>query len=266
MKIGVVGCGAIGAELARAVAEGRFAGLELVAVSDVDSARAQEVCRDFPLVCALSLDELVTRVDIVVQATTAATMPRIARAALEAGCDVLAMSVGGLADDPDLLALAERKGKRLYVPSGALAGLDGVLAAREAGLTSVSLTTTKHPKSLKGAPYLEKNNISLENLPEATVIFDGTAREAISGFPSNVNVAIALSYAGIGVDKTRIRIVADPACTLTQHEVHAEGVSGVIHSVTQCTLSATNPKTSYLAVLASMAVLRSISASLKVGN
>jgi aspartate dehydrogenase len=133
-------------------------------------------------------------------------------------------------------------------------------------LDRVQITTTKHPRGLQGSPYLVKNGISLDNLQESKIIFEGTAREAIEGFPANVNVSITLSFAGIGIDKTRVQIVADPDVTKTRHEITAEGAFGSIHSITEGVTAPGNPRTGYLAILSAMAMLNRIRNKARIGT
>jgi aspartate dehydrogenase len=157
---------------------------------------------------------------------------------------------------PDLLEQVRRKNIQVRVPSGAVCGLDGIRAAMEAGLHSVTLTTRKPPKGLVGAPYLVENNISLDDLNEPMVIFEGTALDAIKAFPQNVNVAGALSLAGIGPVETRVRLIADPRATANTHEIVAEGAFGRLQTVTENLPSPRNAKSSYLASLSACAELR----------
>jgi aspartate dehydrogenase len=166
------------------------------------------------------------------------------------------MSVGGLLDNMELYDEARRSGVRVQLPSGALCGLDGIRAAMEGGLHSVTLTTRKPPAGLAGAPYLVERGIDISHLDEPLVVFDGNAREAVRAFPANVNVAASLSLAGIGPDETRVRIIADPDISLNIHEVVAEGAFGRLTAVTENLPSPRNVKSSYLASLSATAELR----------
>ncbi|MEA3365153.1 MAG: aspartate dehydrogenase domain-containing protein, partial [Candidatus Hydrogenedentes bacterium] len=177
-------------------------------------------------------------------------------AAIEYHKDCLILSIGGLITRPELLEKARQHKIQVWLPSGALAGLDGVRAAREGGLHSVTLTTRKPPKGLEGAPYLIENNIRLDDLKEPRVIFEGTALEAVKAFPKNVNVAAALSFAGVGPKQTRVRVVADPRATINSHEIVAEGAFGRLSAVTENLPSPRNAKSSYLASLSGCAELR----------
>jgi aspartate dehydrogenase len=143
------------------------------------------------------------------------------------------------------------------VPTGAIAGIDSIRSVKHL-LESVTLTTTKNPKALAGAPFFETSKVKLEDIAKRTVVYEGPASEAVRAFPANVNVAAVLSLAGIGVDKTQVRIVADPAAATNQHEIIATGSFGQIHIIVNNVPSPGNPKTSFLAVLSAIECLRSI--------
>lgn len=267
MKIGVVGCGTIGCEIVTAVSNRELRGYVLAALCDVDEGKAQRLSARLDLAVEISdLDTLIAASDIVFEATNKTSMPQVARKALSAGKMVLVMSGGGFADDPSVLDLAAEKGGLLYCPSGAICGVDGILAAREAGLQRVRITSTKHPKSLSGAPFLKEHNISVDDLSEAKTVFEGSAREAIAAFPANVNVSITLSTAGLGIDRTEVRIVADPACERTKHEIFAEGDFGSIQTITEGNVAPSNPRTGYLAILSAKAALRKINSRVCIGT
>jgi len=266
-KLGVVGCGTIGAEIATAVSSEQIDGYILAGLCDIDVVKAQRlsVLLD-QAVEILDLDELIAASEIIFEATNKAAMPTVARKALGAGKTVLVMSAGGLADDPSIVDLAEEKGGLLCCPSGAICGVDGILAAREAGLQRVRITSTKHPKSLRGAPFLVKHNVIVDGLSEPTTVFEGTAREAIEAFPANANVSITLSTAGLGIDRTEVRIVADPDCKRTKHEIVAEGDFGNIRTVTEGNVAPGNPRTGYLAILSAKAALRKVNSRFCAGT
>jgi aspartate dehydrogenase len=157
---------------------------------------------------------------------------------------------------PGLMEEARSRGCQIHIPSGAICGLDGIRSAMEAGLHQVTITTRKPPKGLEGAPYLVQNNIDISNLREPKVVFEGTAMDAVKYFPQNVNVAAALSLAGIGAVETRVRVIADPTTTVNSHEIVAEGAFGRLKTVTENLPSPRNPKSSYLASLSAVAELR----------
>jgi len=266
MKVGLVGCGNIGADICIALSRGTIPA-EVVALTDAVDERAQVLKRSFQLdaeVCGL--EENAKRVDFIIECAVAAAVKDVVGAALEHGKDCLIMSVGGLVQHPELMAAAKAKRIRVRVPSGALCGLDGIRAAMEAGLHSVTLTTRKPPKGLANAPYLVENNIDLASLTEAKVIFEGTALEAIKAFPANVNVAAALSLAGIGPEQTVVRIIADPNATENSHEIQAEGAFGRLSTTTVNLPSPRNAKSSYLASLSAAAELRAAAEEFALRN
>ena len=267
LKVGIVGCGTIGGEICRAFDEG-LVQATLVGISDVDLAKAESLARSLKTsVPVVSLADLIQASDLVVEATSKAAAPVIIRQALERSRDVMVMSVGGLLESTDeMLRLAQRQGRRLYVPSGAIAGVDAIKGAMVGRVSKVTLTTRKPPRGLEGAPYVVKKGIDLGALKEPTLIFSGSAAEAVPAFPANINVAAALSLAGIGADKTEVRIIADPGCDKNIHEIEAEGDFGRLVARMENVPSPHNPKTSYMAALSAIALLRRITASLVVGT
>lgn len=256
MKVGLVGCGNIGADLCIWLQKGQVPA-EIVALNDIIEYRAHVLKRSFQLnaeVC--SLEETVRRADFIVECATADAVKDVVEAAIRHHKGCLIMSLSGFTANPELLAKARENNIQLRIPSGAVCGLDGIRAAMEAGLHSVVLTTRKPPKGLAGAPYLVQKGIDVESLTEAKVVFEGNAFEAAKAFPANVNVAAALSIAGVGPTETRVRIIADPKATENSHEITAEGAFGKLKTTTTNMPSPRNPKSSYLASLSACAELR----------
>lgn len=256
MKVGLVGCGNIGADLCIALQRGTIPA-EIVALTDADPDRAGVLQRTFQLDARLcSLEENAAAVDFLVECAVAAAVPAVLRAAIANKRDCLVMSLGGLIEHHELLEKARAANIQVRVPSGALCGLDGIRAAMEGGVHCVTLTTRKPPKGLAGAPYLVEKGIDLDGLREPTVVFEGNALEACKAFPANVNVAAALSLMGIGPLETRVRVIAVPGATENSHEVFAEGAFGRLTATTVNLPSPRNPKSSYLASLSACAELR----------
>ncbi|MCK5862709.1 MAG: aspartate dehydrogenase [Candidatus Hydrogenedentes bacterium] len=253
MKVGIVGCGNIASDICRAIREkGLMA--EVVALTDVDVAKAETLRQDHDLNAVItSLDKTVAAVDYVVECAVGIVVPEVLQSAIKYRVDCLIMSVGGFMSQPELLEEARKNRVHVWLPTGAVCGIDGIRSAMQAGLESVTLTTRKPPRGLVGAPYLKEHNIDVEHLSEPLIVFDGTAREAVKAFPANVNVAAALSLAGIGPDATRVRLVADPDATMNTHEIHAVGAFGELTTVTQNRPSPRNPKSSYMASLSASA-------------
>ncbi len=266
VKIGLVGCGAIGLEISRAIEARLSQKSTLAAVCDIDRLRVQsflEKLKTRPRVC--SLKELISEVDFVVECASGAVSGQVAELALAAGKDVLVMSVGGLLSK-DISNLAGRSKSRLYIPSGALAGLDALKAASCAKIDKIMLTTKKSPQGLDGAPHLVENNIDISSLKQEKVVFEGTAVEAVKGFPKNINVAATLSLAAAAGVFLRIRIVAVPGLKVNVHEVEAEGSFGKFYTRTENLPSPDNPKTSFLAALSAIATLEGALDNIRIGT
>src|SRR4051812_4056330 len=219
LRVAVAGLGAIGLKIAEALDRG-IPGCALAAVSANDRAKAVErLARLRRPVSVVALEKLEPLADIVVECAPAKLLPAIAEPFLRAGKTVIVLSCGALLANEHLVSLARRHGGQIVVPSGALLGLDAVAAAAEGEIRSVRMITRKPVRGLAGAPYLAEHNIRIEDITEPVRIFTGTAREAATGFPANLNVAVALSLAGIGADKTTLEIWADPSLERNVHRV-----------------------------------------------
>jgi len=267
IKVGIVGCGTIGSELARACQARLKISVDLVGICDLIEEKAgllQKSLKD--KIPVLGLDDLVKRSGLIVEAAGAKISADILKKAIESKKDVLIMSIGGLLGNESMLEEAEKAGINVYLPSGALCGIDGLKSASVGRIDSVTLTTRKPPKGLAGAPYITKNNIDLLSIKEETVVFEGTADDAVKGFPQNVNVAAILSLAGLGSANTRVRIVTSPDYTKNIHEVEIKSESGNITTRTENLPSKVNPKTSQLAVFSAIATLEGVVKSVRVGT
>ena len=262
--IGIVGCGAIGKGLLKAVDS------RAVAAAACVTSRTESSCREFletldTDVPFLALDDLVARSHIVVEAAGGAVVPDLARRAFDAGKDLMVISVGALLDHPEIIERSRRSGCRLLLPSGAIAALDGIKSACAGEVAHVTITTRKPPHGLEGAPYLVENEISLAGLTEPKEIFAGTAREACRAFPANVNVSAAVSLAGLGPDRTRIRILAVPGLERNCHEVEAEGEFGRLNMRIE-NVPTENPRTGRLTVLSMIRSLQDALDPVRVGT
>lgn len=253
MKIGLVGCGNIASDICSNLIE-KSIPATVVAVNDTNRAQAESLLCQYKLNASImDLDDLASTVDFIVECAVGQVVPKVVQAAVAHKKNCLIMSLGGLLTQVELLDQARNAGIRLRLPSGAICGLDGIRSALQGGLDEVTLTTRKPPQGLKGAPYLEQHKISVEGLTQELVIFEGSAREAVQAFPANVNVAAALSLAGIGADRTRVRLIADPAATVNSHEIHAVGAFGELTTLMRNRPSPRNPKSSYIASLSACA-------------
>lgn len=267
LKLAVGGLGAIGLAVARKVDAGGLPGIELAAVAARDQDKARRTLASFRKPPALtSLEGLAEAADVVVEGLPSAQFAAIAGPAIAAGRIFMPLSVGALLDHMDLVDEARRTGARIIVPTGALLGLDAVRAAAEGSIESVTIVTRKPPGGLAGAPLLVEKGISVEGLKAPLKIFDGSAREAIVGFPANVNVAVALSLAGIGPDRTRIEIWADPAVTRNTHTIKLVSDSSDLTMTIENIPSQENPRTGRITALSVLACLRRLTAPLVVGS
>ncbi|HTY76414.1 MAG TPA: aspartate dehydrogenase [Candidatus Bathyarchaeia archaeon] len=258
INVGIVGMGVIGAHVAAAIGAG-IPGIALAGVTVRDPAKAHGHR-------ALGLEWLIRESDLVVEAATQAALKEFGPAVLAAGKHLMVLSVGGLVGVlDDWSQLAEKHGCRILVPSGAVAGLDGMKGAREAGITSVVMETRKPPRGLAGAPWILEQKIDLDAITKETLIFEGPATEAVKAFPANVNVVAAVSLASVGPEKTRIRIYAVPGQERNQHRVTVEGEFGRL-SIEIENVPSENPRTGKLSYLSAIAMLRELGAAAQIGN
>ncbi len=262
MRLGIIGCGAIGRQLARALAAGRVPGIRVTHVHDRLPERARRLASGFkPQPAVATLAQTARGCDLLFESAGQEAVPAIAAAARRARRDLMVMSVGALIRYPGLQRSFERAGLSLYYPSGAVAGLDGVRAAAAGGgLRRVVLTTRKPPAGLAGAPYCQRRYPRLRALRRPARLFDGSAREAIRHFPQNVNVAAAVALAGLGPRRTRVSVIADPGARRNTHTLEAEGAFGRMTVRIENRPSPDNPKTSLLAAASALALLARIAA------
>jgi aspartate dehydrogenase len=268
MKIGIMGCGAIGSSVARAAS--KFHEVEKIRLLDRDDELAKTIAREiWSEHCPHDhFSDFLRGLDLVIEAASQDAVVRYGKQVLEAGCDLMVLSVGALAEKrlyDDMRAMARAKGARIYVPSGAMAGMDGVHAAAQAELDEVILTSSKPPEGFKGALYLSQKGLKIDGLKEPLLLFEGPASEAVKAFPKNVNVAATLSLCGLGPQRTKVRIIADPALKRNKHEVMAKGSFGELRIEVQNVPSPQNARTSYLAALSAIGCLKRISSGVWIG-
>ncbi len=267
MKIGLIGCGAIGRIIA--VAMDRTESIGAIYLYD----RSEEAARSLAArldkaVHVTNLDTLIAKSELVVEAASQDAAKEYAPKVLWAGRDLMLMSVGTLADDAfadHLRQLARERRVKVYIPTGAIAGVDGVRCAAEGRIDEVVLETRKPPAALAGNEVLKAKGIDPDKLEEEVVLFEGSARDAVKDFPQNINVAATLSMAGLGFDDTKVRIIADPKVETNQHKIYLKGSFGEMEAWVSNFPSPDNPRTSYLSALAAISMLRKISGPFWVG-
>lgn len=266
LSVGIAGLGAIGGTVAAALAAG-IAGLTLVAVAVRDRGKAESwLAARRIAVPIVPLGELAKSCDVVVECLPPARFAEIAETVIAAGKILIPLSVGTLLAHPNLIERAQKTGARILVPTGALIGLDAVRAAAEGKIHGVRMVTRKPPRGLDGAPYLVANNISLAGLTAPLKVFEGSARDGAKGFPANVNVAAALSLAGIGPDRTQLEIWADPTVERNMHAIEVDAESARFSMSIENIPSEENPRTGKITALSVVALLRGLTAPLVVGT
>ncbi len=259
-KIAILGCGAIGTQIASAIDSGKIPA-QLTQIYDQSKEAAEKLVSKLnnkPLIVENSHLLSTGPVDLVVETASQQAVKDVALSVLQNKKDLMIMSVGALLDESIFEVLSEackEFNKKVILPSGAIAGLDAIKSVKNE-LDSVILTTTKNPNSLKGAKFFETSDIDLDKIEKATTIFEGTAYEAVKLFPANINVAALLSLVGIGNEKTKVKIITDPATTKNTHQIEAIGKFGKMNFSIQNIPDETNPKTSRLAILSSIETLR----------
>lgn len=276
-KISIIGCGAIGSELAQHVDSNMAKNVTLLSILDIRPENAQtlksKLSNNSPLIFNNFADfvksESFKDVELVIEAASQNAITSYLNQLISFKKNVLVMSVGAFANSAffsEVSRNVESNDINIYVPSGAIAGIDALKSVKNS-VSYVTLTTTKNPNSLKDSPFFKKNNLTVDSIKKRTLIFEGSAIEAVQNFPTNVNVAALLGLAGIGVEKTKVNVIADPSIRINKHEIKVIGKFGELIVRVKNIPSSTNPKTSYLAILSVIECLRSITTKgLKYGT
>ena len=266
LRIAIAGLGAIGKAIAVTLAKGSVPGVVLTAVSAKNHEKAQQFVSTLGVpVKVLNLSQLEPEADLVIECAPAALLPDIATPFLKAQKQVIVLSVGALLFNQGLIDLARQEGGIIHVPTGALIGLDAVIAAAEGKIHSVRMVTRKPPNGLAGAPHLLENKISVEGLTEPKKVFEGNARAAAKGFPANLNVVVALALAGVGPENTLLEIWADPTVVRNTHSIVVDSDSAKF-TMTMENIPSENPKTGRIVAPSVIALLRKMQSSFKVGT
>jgi len=254
MNLGIIGCGAIGTDVAKAA--DKMKEIKKICLFDIKPNASKKLCKALKKAEIKSVKDFLEEVDVVFEAASQQAVKEYAEEILLAGKDLVLMSVGSLFDDKirkKLEGIAREKRCKIYLPSGAVCGIDGILSGSIDVIDEVTLVTTKPPSSL-GKKYDKRK-----------IIFEGNAREAVKKFPMNINVAASLSLAGVGFDKTKVEIVADPVVTRISHKILAHGKFGRLRAEVENMPNPNNPKSSYMASLSAIATLKRIVNPIQIG-
>ncbi|OZI71109.1 aspartate dehydrogenase [Bordetella genomosp. 12] len=264
LQVGIAGFGAIGQAVAHALDQG-LPGLRLAAIAVRQPERYADRHWQSDKPAFTDLAGLATRCDIVVEAAPAAVFRELAEPVLRAGKKLMVLSSGALLRNEDLIDTARQHGGQIIIPSGAILGLDALTAAAEGQIHSVTMITRKPPLGLAGAPYLQTHGIDVSRITEPTLVFRGSPRDAAIGFPANLNVAVSVSLAGIGADRSTLEIWADPSVTRNVHRVEVDSDSASFSMEIQ-NIPSENPKTGKITAQSVVAALRKLTAPLRVGT
>ncbi len=253
MKVGIIGCGAIANIITTSIVP-EDNGIDVAYFFDKDIERAENLASFAGGVAALDFDDMVDNVDLVLECASPDSVRLYAPKVLAKGRDMIVMSVGAFMDMDfytELESIAEENNAKIHLPSVAIVGLDGIKAVAKFGLEEVSLITRKSPKSLG------------KDIDEVEVLFEGKASEAVKEFPLNINVAATISIAcQRDID---VKIIVDPSVDRNVHEITARGDFGEFKTTTMNYPCAANPKTSMLAALSAIRLLKSFNETISVG-
>jgi aspartate dehydrogenase len=251
-RLGLIGYGAIGQQIvSRMRDEGRLD--ELVAIL----VRPTAIIEDTSLPFCSSLDEfLKLRPEMVMEAAGHQAVTEMGPALLKAGVDFAISSIGALAHDECFaaMAVASRNGGRLLLTAGAMAGFDGLVAASIAGIDAVCYTSAKPPKAWLGTPA--EQAIDLDHTEDEIVFFDGSARNAAVNYPKNANISAAVAFAGIGLERTRVKLVSSRLLEHPKGIVEASGEFGTFRFEVFAYAFPENPKSSILTAFALLQTAR----------
>jgi aspartate dehydrogenase len=258
LRVGFIGFGTV----ARAVQAGMKRGDAGASTLAAALVRRQPVASEEDFLITNDREAFLSSgLDVVVELAGQEAVEQHGETVLARGIDFLVISVGALADDDlhsRLRTAAEANRSRLLMPSGAIAGLDAISSASLGGLEEVTITTRKPVEALRTGT--DRDHALAEVQSEASLLYEGPARHAVKHYPANVNVAAALSLAGIGFDRTYVRVYADPSVTRNTHDVLARGWFGELRLTIQ-NIPTENPKTGRITALSVMKALSNLTAS-----
>ena len=254
MRVGIIGCGAIGTDVA--MFADKMKEITKIYLYDIKNTASKSLYKKLKKANIKPVKDFLKDVDFVFEAASQKAVIEYAAEILIAGKDMIVMSVGSLYNNKfrtKIENIARENRCKIYVPSGAICGVDGIISASVDTIDEVTLVTTKPPLSLG------------KKLSKRTIVYEGNARRAVNKFPSNINVAASLSLAGIGFDKTKVRIVADPVVSRISHRILAHGKFGRLRAEVENMPNPKNPKSSYMASLSAIATLKRIVNPIQIG-
>jgi aspartate dehydrogenase len=266
LKAGIIGYGTIGEDVAKAIINKEAGDVELASILVRNSAKLSNIHLSSVVVTEQEEQFFSQNLDIVIECAGHEALKRYGEKTLQRGADLIVVSVGAFADDQlyqGIMKRAIESGRKVVVPSAAIGGLDRIAAGSVGPMDEVTLITRKPPKAWRGT--LVEQQVNLDTLTEPHCAFEGIARDSARLFPESVNVSAALSLAGIGFDRTKVKVYADPYITHNTHEIVAKGKFGQIQLQIQNTPSERNPKTGYIVAMSVIKSLRNLSTPFIIG-
>jgi len=267
IKLGVIGCGAIGEEVCLFVKDYLKDKVEISSLFDIKKEKAHYLGKILgsKVKVALSIEDVVKDADLILEAASWQVVDNVVKSACRYKKDVIILSVGGILERRDLLRLVEEKRINLYIPSGAIAGIDGISAHSLKEIKKCVLITSKPPRGFKGVDYIKKKKIAINRIKRKKIIFRGRAREAFKNFPQNINVASTILLSSNFSD-LEVVIYIDPKLKRNTHKIVLESDIGTMEIKIESIPSLKNPKTSTLAILSTQALLKKITSFIKIGS
>jgi len=271
MRIGIIGGGTIARLFLEHTKRGDLGDARVVAILGRNEAsRGLALAREFAVPFVTRLDALIAEnPTVVVEAASHEAVRDHAERLLAARIALIVLSAGVMSDDAlreRLESAARASGAQLHVPSGGIGALDAIKAAVIAGVEEIQIRSAKPPRAWKGIAYVDSLGVDLDALREPYVLYDGPARAGVKLFPQNVNIAAVLSMAGIGFDRTRLVVVAEPGLARNTHAITARGKTGEIRIVLENVPAPDNPKTAWLACYSALAALKQFQSPIRYGT
>jgi len=269
--VGIIGGGTIARLFIEHIRRGELGRTRVVAIAGRNErSRGRDIAKSYRVPFVVGAKALLAKKpEVVVEAASHDAVREYGEVVLKKGVALIVLSAGALCDDAlrkKLERAAEKSGALLSVPSGGIGGLDALKAACVAGVDEVTIAVTKPPAAWKGIPYVERLGIDLDGLRAPRVLFEGPARDGVPHFPANVNIAAVLSMAGIGFDRTRLKVVADPALKYNTHLINVRGKTGSFSIKLENVPAPENPKTAWLACYSALAALKAARSPVRYGT
>jgi len=273
VKVGVIGCGAIGGKIIEELCTGKIKNMRLSIIYDIDEIKKKNFSQMYNIPAANSIREVVNNADLVVEAANKTVVKEIISLCSRKRKDVLIMSVGGIVENLDILEKVKNANINVYLPSGAIGCIDAIKSASVGKIKKIELLTIKPPKAFIGNKYLRAKKIFVENINKRKRLFCGNVSTAVKFFPENINISATillasslLSNSQLAKSKIKVEILCDPKVNKNIHKITIVGDAGKITTIAENTISKHNPKSSLLAIYSALATIKQIGNNIKIGT